>query len=257
MEKEELKTLLAAFKQGRIELADLLHRLEELPYLDLTFARLDTHRELRRGFPEVIFCPGKSTEQIAEITRALQEGTEPILATRATPEDFKAIQRVAPRARYHEAARLVIVGEKREIRSPGLILTVCAGTADIPVAEEAALTAEIMGNRVERLFDVGVAGIHRLLHHLDLLHKANVLIVAAGMDGALVSVISGLVDRPVIAVPVSSGYGTGFSGLAALLSMLNSCSPGVSTVNIDNGFGAGYQAALINQTMKEAEIKER
>lgn len=250
MNKEELKKTLEQVKTGKISVAKAVSRLKHFPYQDLGFAKIDTHRSLRRGFPEVIFCKGKTIEQIKKIIAKTKKSE--IIASKASPEVFKAIKKIIPEAVYFEQARIVAVPPcppklKRRRTSKGNILVITAGTADIPVAEEAAVTAELMGNRVDRLYDVGVAGIHRVLDHQDKLSKASVLIVVAGMEGALPSVVSGLVDKPVIAVPTSVGYGSSFEGLAALLTMLNSCSPGITVVNIDNGFGAGYFAGLINK----------
>jgi len=242
-----LHDLLGNVQQGEISVEDALARLRGFPYEDLGFARLDSHRSLRRGFPEVIFCPGKTTEQIVCIVKRIREREGRVLAARAEPEVAEAVQQAFPEATYHTAARMLVVGEAAPRNSRGTVLVVSAGTADIPVADEAAVTAQTMGSAVERLYDVGVAGIHRLFDNREQLFAANVLIVVAGMEGALASVVAGLVDRPVIAVPTSVGYGTSFGGLAALLSMLNSCSPGIAVVNIDNGFGAGYLAHLINQ----------
>lgn len=248
MEPSRLKKIIEDVRAGRLEVDQAVAALDSLPYEDLDLARLDTHRELRRGFPEVLLCEGKTSEQIAAISAAFLKRGDFLMATRATAEDFRVIQNLIPTARYFELARIVLVGEMHRPENDHLILTITAGTSDIAVAEEAALTAEIMGNRVERLFDVGVAGLHRLLSRMELLRSARVLIVVAGMDAALTGVVSGLVKTPVIAVPTSVGYGAAFSGLAPLLGMLNSCSPGVATVNIDNGFGAGYMASLINQS---------
>jgi hypothetical protein len=207
---------------------------------------VDHHRSLRNGAPEAVFCPGKTPEQVREIVLRLIQRTGNVMATRATPEAFEEIQKVAPHAVYHAGARMV-VANPQAVTPMGEVAVVSAGTADQPVAEEAALTAETLGSRVTRLYDVGVAGIHRLLSNRPVLLRANALVVVAGMEGALASVVGGLVNRPVIAVPTSIGYGASLSGLAALLSMLNSCVPWVSVVNIDNGFGAGYQAHLINR----------
>ncbi|MFL7795056.1 MAG: nickel pincer cofactor biosynthesis protein LarB, partial [Anaerolineae bacterium] len=211
------------------------------------FARLDSHRSLRKGFPEVVFCPGKTTEQVVQIVTRIREREGRVMAARASTEVAEAVQAVFPDAVYHAAARMIVIGGPAPQSGRGTVLVVSAGTADIPVADEAAVTAETMGSPVERLYDVGVAGIHRLLGNREQVMAANVLVVAAGMEGALASVVSGLVNRPVIAVPTSIGYGASFGGLSALLTMLNSCAPGIAVVNIDNGFGAGYTAHLINQ----------
>jgi NCAIR mutase (PurE)-related protein len=247
MEAQWLRDLLGEVQRGKVGVEDALARLRGFPYEDLGFARLDSHRSLRKGFPEVIFCPGKTTEQIVCIVERIRSREERVLAARASPEVAEAVQQAFPDAAYHTAAQMIVVGGAIPQSGQGAVLVVSAGTADIPVADEAAVTAETLGSPVERLYDVGVAGIHRLFDNREQLFAANVLVVVAGMEGALVSVVAGLVNRPVIAVPTSVGYGASFGGLAALLAMLNSCSPGVAVVNIDNGFGAGYMAHLINQ----------
>ena len=251
MNKDQLRKLLADLQSGKVEIDDALHQLRSLPYDDLDFAKLDTHRELRTGFPEVIFCRGKTSEQITEIVEKLAAKTSPILATKADQAVFEAIRRVRPDAVYHETAKMAVIGKAREKQNTKSILIVSAGTADLPIVEEAAVTAEVMGNNVERLHDVGVAGVHRLLNNREKLYHANVIIVVAGMEGALASVVGGLTDKPVIAVPTSVGYGANFEGLSALLAMLNCCAPGVVVVNIDNGFGAGYYASMINRMAGE------
>jgi NCAIR mutase (PurE)-related protein len=247
MDSERLRKLLEEVRGGGIGVEEAFAQLRDLPYEDLGFARLDSHRSIRKGFPEVVFCPGKSVEQVVEIIGRLREREGRVMAARADRTVADAVCRQFPDAVYHEAARILVLGEPAQKAGKGTVLVVSAGTADIPVAEEAAVTAETLGSTVERLYDVGVAGIHRLLDKRHTLFSANVLIVVAGMDGALPSVVTGLVSRPVIAVPTSIGYGASFGGLAALLTMLNSCAPGVSVVNIDNGFGAGYMAHLVNQ----------
>jgi len=247
MEAQWLHDLLESVQAGQVSIEDALARLRGFPYEDLGFARLDSHRTLRKGFPEVIFCPGKTTEQIVRIVERTRSREGRVLAARAGQEVAEAVRREFPDATYHAAARMIVVGGAAPRSGRGTVLVVSAGTADIPVADEAAVTAETMGSPVERLYDVGVAGIHRLFDNREQLFAANVLVVVAGMEGALASVVAGLVDRPVIAVPTSIGYGASFGGLSALLTMLNSCSPGMSVVNIDNGFGAGYVAHLINQ----------
>jgi len=221
-------------------------RLRDLPVEDLRFARVDLHRSLRHGVPEAVFCLGKTPEQVVAIVRRLAEAHENILATRAEVAVIRALEASGLECRVHAEARLVVV-KPRAHEGVGLIVVVSAGTSDLSVSEEAAVTAEAMGNRVERLYDCGVAGLHRLVPHIDRLNEANVIIAVAGMEGALPSVIGGLVDRPVIAVPTSVGYGASFGGVAALLAMLNSCAPGVSVVNIDNGYGAAAQANQINK----------
>ena len=247
MDKEELQKLLEAVKSGDIQVKDALKKLKSFPYDDLGFAKIDTHRSVRRGFPEVIFCEGKTEDQIRMIVQRMMEHNRVILGMRAGIEVYRAVRDVSDDVVYHEQARAVVVGKKPGIKYRGTILVVSAGTADLPVAEEAALTADVMGNRVERLYDAGVAGVHRLLDKKEMLYSANVLIVVAGMEGALPGVVGGLVDKPVVAVPTSIGYGVSFQGLSALLTMLNTCVPGVAVVNIDNGFGAGYLASLINR----------
>jgi hypothetical protein len=217
-------------------------------------AKIDTHRDLRRGFPEVILCRGKSLEQIERIVASFSLEADFIMATKADAAAFDAIKKVRKDAVYYETAKIVLVGKNRKKKATKTILVVTAGTSDVPIAEEAAITAEIMGNTVDRIYDVGVAGVHRLFDSREKLFDANVIVVVAGMEGALASIIGGMVDCPVIAVPTSVGYGSSFDGLAALLSMLNCCAPGVVTVNIDNGFGAGYFASFVNN-MGEKECK--
>jgi NCAIR mutase (PurE)-related protein len=246
MTRSEAEQLLERFRSGRISRDKVLRAFQAKPVADLGFAQVDTHRALRKGFPEVIFGAGKTPEQVVRIAGKLAADRQPVLVTRVTPGHARALKRVFPKAVHHETARCVTIEKKPLAKRPGRIGIICAGTSDLPVAEEAAVTAEVMGNRVERLFDVGVAGLHRILSRMDLLQRCNVLVVAAGMEGALPSVVGGLVDKPVIAVPTSVGYGASFGGVAALLGMLNSCASGVTVVNIDNGFGAGYAASQIN-----------
>jgi NCAIR mutase (PurE)-related protein len=247
MDAHRLKNLLEDIRDGRLTPDAGMALLKDLSYLDLGCAKLDTHRELRVGYPEVVYCPGKSTEQVKTIIRAMGERDANILATRASEALFMEIRQICPDAVYHALARAITV-RKRAMEIPdSYIAVVTAGTSDLPVAEEAAVTAELFGNRVERIVDVGVAGVHRLFDKLDVIRGARVIIVVAGMEGALPSLVGGLVDKPVIAVPTSVGYGASFQGLAALLSMLNSCAGGVCVVNIDNGFGAGYMAGMINK----------
>jgi hypothetical protein len=238
--------LLEQFRAGDIGRERVLEAFQRAPVADLGFAQVDTHRALRRGFPEVIFSAGKTPAQVTGIASKLLEHGQNVLATRVTAEHARALRRKFRKAVYHEAARCVTIEPKPLPKRPGAIAVISAGTSDLPVAEEAALTAEVMGNHVERMNDVGVAGVHRLLSRMDAVRKANVIVVVAGMEGALPSVVAGLVSLPVIAVPTSVGYGTSFGGLAALLGMLNSCSSGITVVNIDNGFGAGYAASQIN-----------
>ncbi len=244
MSPEELERLLRQVREQRISVGHALERLRALPFEDLGFASLDHHRALRQGFPEVVLCEGKTKAQAVSIARALLKKRGPFLATRADPAMARALCRLDRRARYYEGARIVAVHHVRQ--SLGRVLIVTAGTVDVPVAEEARVTAEVMGSHVERLYDVGVAGLHRLLGRKDRLFDANVIVVVAGMDGVLPSVVGGLVSCPVIAVPTSRGYGASFGGLAALLTMLNSCAAGVGVMNIDNGFGAGCLAHRIN-----------
>ena len=256
-----IKDVLEQVEQGKKKPEEALKLLRELPYKDLGFANVDHHRAIRTGFPEVIYCEGKTKEQIRDIflelnSRPKQTGCG-LMGTRATKADFECVKEALPEAVYHETARIIEIpapvtnmaaaSRHSEDTAKGKVAVVSAGTADIPVAEEAAVTAEVLGNDVDRIYDVGVAGIHRLFDKLDIIRKADVVIVVAGMEGALASVVGGLVDSPVIAVPTSVGYGANFSGLSALLSMLNSCANGVSVVNIDNGFGAAYIASVINR----------
>ncbi len=245
MDQNLLKRLLQAVQAGKLDVAEALERLRTLPSEDLGFASVDHHRSIRQGFPEVIFCEGKTRAQVLAIARGLLKKGGPLLATRVEPDMAGTLLKLDRRAVYHELARCLVV-QKGKPRDKGDILVVTAGTADIPVAEEARVTAEVMGSRVEVLYDVGVAGIHRVLKRHDRLLRARALVVVAGMDGVLPSVVGGLVDRPVIAVPTSRGYGASFGGLAPLLTMLNSCASGVGVMNIDNGFGAGCLAHRIN-----------
>jgi len=248
MDADLLAQLLERVRQGRVSVKQALDRLRHLPFEDLGFAKVDHHRSLRQGFPEVIMGQGKSAADIAAIARAMRRRRANVLITRLSPEKMAQMKKSLRGFRYHpRAGAATWSGRDIRIRGRGTVLVVCAGTSDIHVAEEAALTAEITGNRVERLYDVGVAGLHRLLDNRAKLFSAAVLIVVAGMEGALPSVVAGLVDKPVIAVPTSVGYGASFNGLAALLGMLNSCAAGVTVVNIDNGFGAGFAASLINR----------
>lgn len=251
MKVDYIRHLLEEVRSGKVKVGEALERLKVLPYQDLGFAKIDTHRELRKDYPEVIFCPGKTPEQIVHIAERMRENGSTVMAARANREVYQAIKNSLPEVKYFEKARIAVLGQREEKVSPQTILVVSGGTADMSVAEEAAVTAETMNNKVGRLYDVGVAGIHRLFDNKDKLFSANVLVVVAGMEGALPSVVGGLVSKPVIAVPTSVGYGASFKGLAALLTMLNSCAPGIAVVNIDNGFGAGYMASLINQMGKE------
>ena len=247
IDQEKLRSLLVQIKDGGLSIDDAVSQLRDLPFQDLGFAKVDHHRSIRQGFPEVVLGEGKTPEQVTAIAQALLEHGDRLLVTRAGEEVFAAVQRAVDDASYDEVARFITVDRReRTERLPG-VLVACAGTADLPVAFEAVCTAELMDCEVERAFDVGVAGIHRLLDQMSALRRANVIVVVAGMEGALPSVVGGLVDVPVIAVPTSIGYGASFNGLAALLAMLNSCAPGIAVVNIDNGFGAGYMAAVINR----------
>jgi NCAIR mutase (PurE)-related protein len=250
MDKNRIAEILEQYKQGTVDLAQALDQFKSFPYENLEFARVDHHRHLRQGFPEVIFGQGKSESQIAGIVSKLLRPDNNVLVTRATVSAYEAVKEVAPEAQFHSLARLITIKHKLALQAETKITVVSAGTADLPVAEEAAITAEIIGNEVERIYDVGVAGLHRLLGEYDRLRRARVIVCVAGMEGALPSVVGGLVDVPVIAVPTSVGYGTAFGGLTALLGMLNSCSSNVVVVNIDNGFGAGFAASLINRSAK-------
>jgi NCAIR mutase (PurE)-related protein len=238
--------LLEKFRAGGVGRDKVLQAFQAAPIADLGFAQVDTHRALRKGFPEVIFGAGKTPEQVVKIAGKLLDHEQNVLATRLTAEHARALRKKFKRAVYHEMARCATIERKPLPKRAGTIAVACAGTSDLPVAEEAAVTAEIMGNNVERVCDVGVAGVHRLLNRIETIRSANVVIVVAGMEGALPSVVGGLVSKPVIAVPTSIGYGASFGGLAALLGMLNSCASGITVVNIDNGFGAGYAASQIN-----------
>lgn len=248
MDSARLIRLLEKVRDGSLDVSRAVTSLRHLPFEDLGFAKVDHHRALRQGFPEVIMGQGKQAREIAAIVRALRRARVNVLVTRVSAEKMTELKKLKIGLTYHARARAATwVGNPIKITGKGTVLVVCAGTSDIPVAEEAAVTAALMGNTVERLFDVGVAGIHRLLENRARLDAASVLIVVAGMEGALPSVVAGLIDKPVIAVPTSVGYGASFNGLAALLGMLNSCAAGVTVVNIDNGFGAGFAASLINR----------
>ncbi|MDI3480346.1 MAG: pyridinium-3,5-biscarboxylic acid mononucleotide synthase [Tepidanaerobacteraceae bacterium] len=244
---ERIREILEKYKNNEITLEKAMENLRLLPYENLGFAMIDHHRALRRGVPEVVFCEGKTLPRIVEIVRHMLDKSSVIMGTRADKNIYEEIKKIAPDAKYYDDARIFLIEREKLPQNKGVIAVVSAGTSDIPVAEEAAVTAEVFGNKVERLYDVGVAGIHRLFMNMDVLHKARVIIVVAGMEGALASVVGGLVDKPVIAVPTSVGYGANFHGLSALLTMLNSCAGGVTVVNIDNGFGAGFAAHQINK----------
>jgi NCAIR mutase (PurE)-related protein len=239
-------------RQGVLTPEEGLERLKHLPFEDLGFARVDHHRTLRQGFPEVVFAPGKKPEQVVAIVKSLLRQKSNILVTRSDRATYNRVRRLSAKASFHESAKAITIVQDRSLYGDGTVYVVCAGTSDIPVAEEAALTARLMGNKVETAYDVGVAGIHRLFHIRESLMQASVVVVVAGMEGALASVVGGLLSVPVIAVPTSIGYGSSFGGLSSLLAMLNSCASNVVVVNIDNGFGAGYVAGLINRKRRKA-----
>lgn len=246
MDERFLKQLLVSVKNGELETDEAIKQLKKLPYEDMGYVKLDHHRKLRTGSSEVIYCAGKTPEQSAAIFEKLMECNSKVMGTRADRTVYEAVKARIPEAHYYEQARIITVDKGEERKPAGKIVVATGGTSDIPVAEEAAVTAEFFGSKVVRLYDVGVAGIHRLLMNTDKLEGANVIVAVAGMEGALASVVAGLADCPVIAVPTSVGYGANFGGLSALLTMLNSCASGISVVNIDNGFGAGYLANMIN-----------
>lgn len=246
MDPSSLRTLLDSVADGTLSPEDALNNLRDLPFENIGFAHIDHHRTLRTGHPEVIFCQGKTTEQILAIASRLLEHESQVLGTRVAPEAAASLCERYPETQHDELARTIFIPSERTLGEHGRVLVVSAGTSDLPVAREAEITARVMGSYVESVVDVGVAGIHRLLAYRDTFRTAKAIVVVAGMEGALASVVGGLVDAPVIAVPTSVGYGASFNGLSALLTMLNSCASGVSVVNIDNGFGAGYSAALIN-----------
>ncbi|MDF7797827.1 nickel pincer cofactor biosynthesis protein LarB [Pontiellaceae bacterium B1224] len=245
MEIDKLEHLLNRFKNGEVDLPSTLSTLKQLPFEDMGFAKVDHHRALRTGYPEVVFCQGKTHEQVEKIFQALEKHNDNILMTRAEPELFQRLEKVDSRLVYNELGRTITLN-KTEKKTTGLVLVISAGTADIPVAEEAAETATISGANVERIYDAGVAGIHRLLAHNDKIQQARAIVCVAGMEGALPSVVGGLAPCPVIAVPTSVGYGSHLNGIAPLFTMLNSCAPNITVVNIDNGFGAGFNAAMVN-----------
>jgi NCAIR mutase (PurE)-related protein len=245
--EDQILRILQEFKAGALTPDDALHRLRGLPFEDLGFANVDHHRSLRQGFPEVIFGAGKSVNQVARIVEAMNKHDTNILVTRATAEQFERVRQVIPQAEFHEGARAIVIWKDKRTLGKGTAMVVSAGTSDMPIAEEAVITLKVMGNTVDALYDVGVAGLHRLLDRRERLSAARVVIVVAGMEGALPSVVGGLVGVPVIAVPTSIGYGASFGGVAALLGMLNSCASNVAVVNIDNGYGAAVVASLINR----------
>jgi pyridinium-3,5-biscarboxylic acid mononucleotide synthase len=247
MNQSELKKLLTDLSKNKLSPNDAMKQLQNLPYENIDFAKIDHHRELRNGSPEVIFSKGKSVPQIKKIIQRLRKANSNILATKLSADVYKKLKTFLPKnAGYNEQAQTLVIRNKNPVQSKGLITIITAGTSDIPIAEEASETAQLMGSQVETIFDVGVAGLHRLLDSIEQIRKARVLIVVAGMEGALASVVGGLVDQPIIAVPTSIGYGSSFGGISALLTMLNSCSTGIAVVNIDNGFGAGCMAHRIN-----------
>jgi hypothetical protein len=247
MNVKEVEKLLNDVKNGETTVDKALEVLKNFPYTDLGFARIDHHREMRTGYPEIIYCAGKSVEQVKEIVRVMSERENNVIGTRANQEMFEAVKSIIPSAVYYPMARIISVQKKKPETPESSIAVITAGTSDMPVAEEAAITAELLGNKVVRIYDAGVAGIHRLVDKLPEIRSCRVVVVIAGMEGALASVVGGLVDKPVIAVPTSVGYGANFGGISALLAMLTSCSTGVTVVNIDNGFGAGFSASMINK----------
>ncbi len=248
MDQAKIKKILKNVRNGSLPVEEAYSLLKHLPYHEMGYAKLDSHRAMRKGFPEVVYCQGKSIPHVKGIIKELSRIHSSIMATRADEKVYSAVRSVVPRARYNKTARIITIGKGE--KGKGKVLIVTAGTADIPVAEEAAVTSEFLGSKVDRLYDVGVAGLHRIINKIKKLNEADVIIVIAGMEGALASVVGGLTEKPVIAVPTSIGYGASFKGLAALLSMLNSCAPGVAVVNIDNGFGAGVMASIINRGSK-------
>jgi len=247
MNIKEVEKLLTDVKTGKTSVDDALEVLRNFPYTDLGFARIDHHREIRTGYPEIVYCAGKTVEQVKEIFRVMSERENNAVGTRASQEMYDAVKSIIPEAVYYKVARIISVQKKKPQTPDSLIAVITAGTSDMPVAEEAAVTAELLGNNVIRIYDAGVAGIHRLVDKSPEIRKCKVVIVIAGMEGALASVVGGLVDKPVIAVPTSVGYGANFGGISALLAMLTSCSSGVTVVNIDNGFGAAFSASMINK----------
>ncbi|MCT4595117.1 MAG: nickel pincer cofactor biosynthesis protein LarB [Anaeromicrobium sp.] len=247
MDSKDVRKLLEDVKNEKIQIEEAMKKIEDLPFKDLEFAKIDNHRQIRVGYPEVIYCEGKTVEQVRDIIKFMNTKDNNILATRASEEMYNVVKEICKDAEYNKLGRTISIRKREEQLTDDYIAIVSAGTSDLPVVEEAAETAKILGNRVEKIIDVGVAGIHRLLARLDKIRGAKVIIVVAGMEGALASVVGGLVDKPIIAVPTSVGYGANFGGLSSLLSMLNSCASGVSVVNIDNGFGAAYNASIINK----------
>lgn len=247
MTRDDLKKLLSDVKLGEKSIEEAFEILRDFPYSDLGYAKIDHHREIRTGYPEIVYCAGKSVEQVSGIFSAMLKKENNIIGTRASEKMYEAVRNISDKAVYYPEARIISIQKKQIPFAETMIAVITAGTSDIPVAEEAAVTAELLGNRVVRVYDAGVAGIHRLVDKLSEIRKCRVVIVIAGMEGALASVVGGLVDKPVIAVPTSVGYGANFGGVSALLAMLTSCSAGVTVVNIDNGFGAGFTASMINR----------
>jgi NCAIR mutase (PurE)-related protein len=247
MNIKEVEKLLIDVKTGQTSIEEALTILKDFPYTDLGFARIDHHREMRTGYPEIIYCAGKTVEQVQEIFNVMSSKENNVIGTRANTEMYSAVKRILEDAEYYPMARIISLQKKKPSTPESRIAVITAGTSDMPVAEEAAITAELLGNKVLRIYDAGVAGIHRLVDKLPEIRSCRVIIVIAGMEGALASVVGGLVDKPVIAVPTSVGYGANFGGISALLAMLTSCSTGVTVVNIDNGFGAGFSASMINK----------
>jgi NCAIR mutase (PurE)-related protein len=245
MDRKRLAVLLNRLKNGKVSVDEVMESLKTMPFEDMGFAKIDTHRDLRKGVPEVVYCPGKNEKDLVKIFEGLSRNHGLVVGTRATERNYKTLKKRFKDVKFHPESGIIHLGKPPKAKK-GNVLVVSAGTSDIPVAEEAAVTADILGSKVTRLYDVGVAGLHRLLEHKKQLDKAKVIVVVAGMEGALPSVVSSMVDKPVVAVPTSVGYGASFDGLAALLTMINSCSPGIAVVNIDNGFGAGYFADMIN-----------
>jgi pyridinium-3,5-biscarboxylic acid mononucleotide synthase len=247
MTRNDIENLLKEIKTGKKSIEEALEVLQNFPYTDLGYAKIDHHREMRTGYPEIVYCAGKTIEQVVGIFKVMSEKENNVIGTRADEKMFESVKNTIPDARYYPVARIISIPRKDIVQSKSKIAVITAGTSDMPVAEEAAVTAELLGNIVLRIYDVGVAGIHRLVDRLPDIRNCRVIIVIAGMEGALASVVGGLVDKPVIAVPTSVGYGANFGGISALLAMLTSCSSGVTVVNIDNGFGAGFSASMINQ----------
>lgn len=255
LNESDIKQILEQVHDGQVSIEDAMHQFKNLPFEDIGYAKIDHHRGLRNGYPEVIYCENKATSHIRGIVEKMLIKGSNVLATRASKEVYEAIKDLSDKMEYNEMARLITIVQKPLEKSKNTILVMTAGTSDIAIAEEAAITAEMLGNTVTRLYDVGVAGIHRLLSNVDKLNEASVIVTVAGMEGALASVVGGLVDKPVIAVPTSVGYGANLGGISALLTMLNSCASGIGVVNIDNGFGGGYLASTINRQIELAGKK--